>query len=312
MWATMFSDKPYVDAKGRWLVPDPVLGFRLNPAVEGVNSIGIRHVELSPEKQEGKMRIVVLGDSVAWEKNGFVSQLGDRLGERAEVVNAAIPGYTTYQERMLFEQELLPLNPDLLILQYCLNDNHQFLHHYRAEGGMLFTEEARRVLLPEEGEPLWWLPNWSYLGFRLRIAYARWRTPKREFPWEESVDFAPGWQDKRWEPFREHLRAMRNEMTEIGGRITVVMFPVGSQYRADLLEANRDYMLKPQRLMKAICEDLNVPLLDMYPVLAKHGGKELLPDNIHLNAKGHEIAVEVLLEHLTAGGLVALAGELAP
>ena len=59
--------------------------------------------------------------------------LADRVGA-VEVVNAAIPGYTTHQERLLFESGLDDARPELVLLQYCLNDNHRFLHRFDAQG----------------------------------------------------------------------------------------------------------------------------------------------------------------------------------
>ena len=305
-WTTLFSGGPPPGDENaeRGVLPDPIRGYRLNPSRPEINSLGMRNPEVSSSRLEGRTRIVVLGDSVAWPRDGFVKQLGDRLAGRAEVINAAVFGYTTYQERMFFEEAILPLAPDLLILQYCLNDNHQFLHRFNAEGGMLFTEEARRALLPDEGDPLGWLPKWSYLGVRLRIAYMRWQTPQREFPWEQHVDFAVAWQEPPWEAFQEHLRAMRDAMHGIGGRITVIMFPYGPQYRPDLLELDRDYVLKPQRLMKQICEELEVPWLDLYPVFGELGGQDRFPDNTHLNPEGHRIAASALYDHLLRQRLI--------
>ena len=306
VWTTLRTGgQPYIDEQLQHrILPDPLLGYRLNPTRENINSLGMRNAEVSPAKPEGLERIIVIGDSVAWPSNGFVKRVGDRLAGRAEVINAAIPGYTTYQERMFFERDLLALDPDLLVVQYCLNDNHRFLHNFNAKSGMLFTEEARRVLLPEEGDPLSWLPRWSYLALRLRIVYLRWRTPVHDFPWEGQLDFAVAWQEQRWESFREHLRAMRDAMRERGGDITVVMFPYGPQFRPDLLERDRDYVLKPQRLMKQICEETEISWLDMYPVLTEHGGRTRLPDKIHLDETGHDIATGAIYEHLTRNGLV--------
>ena len=58
-----------------WLVPDPDLGYRLNPEKDGVNDLGIRHGNIKAEKPDGLFRIIVLGDSVAWGKGGFVDLL---------------------------------------------------------------------------------------------------------------------------------------------------------------------------------------------------------------------------------------------
>lgn len=112
--------------RATWLVRDADLGFKLNPEMEAVNTLGIRHPEIDPHAT--LFTILILGDSVAWDARGFVSLLREELEftrqRRIEVVNASVPGYTTYQERVFFERDLAHLTPDLVILQYCANDNH--------------------------------------------------------------------------------------------------------------------------------------------------------------------------------------------
>ena len=38
---------------GEWVASDPKLGYRLNPAMDGINSLGIRHQEIPPSPQAG-------------------------------------------------------------------------------------------------------------------------------------------------------------------------------------------------------------------------------------------------------------------
>lgn len=305
-WTELISGAaPYsnLGSEGR-IVYDPELSYRLNPALPEVNSIGIRHDEIEREKTPGRMRIIVIGDSVAWPGNGFVHLLREKLGGQAEVVNAAVPGYTVYQERILLERYLIDYKPDLVIQQYCLNDNLRFLHRFSSKGGMIWTQEAQRALLPEEGDALSWLPNGSYLAVRLRLAYTRWSRPRHDFPWDGAFDFVRGWQDDAWSFFREQFDIIGQATDSVDARLTVVMFPYAPQFRPDLLAKDKDYVLKPQRLMKQICGEADVPLLDMYPILARAGGRELLPDRIHLSDEGHRITADALYEHLLSTGLI--------
>ena len=210
---------------GKWVIADPKLGYCLNPAMEGINSIGVRHPEIPRDKPAGGMRIIVLGDSVAWPENGFVSQLRTDLSGQSEVINAAVPGYTTYQERLLFEDHLYALRPDLLVLQYCLNDHHRFLHRFDADVNLLFTQEARQVLLPRQGDPLAWAPDWSYLAYHLRMVLFRRPQPNDGFRWQRRPDLAPAWREESWTQFRGHLTALGDDMVAIGGKMIVVLVP---------------------------------------------------------------------------------------
>jgi lysophospholipase L1-like esterase len=230
--------------------------------------------------------------------------LREKLGPRAEVINAAIPGYTVYQERILLERYLIDYKPDVIIQQYCLNDNLRFLHRFTEKGGMIWTQEAQRALFPQQGDPLAWLPSSSYLAVRLRLTYTRWTKPSTGYPWEDAFDFVKGWQDDGWTFFREQFGLIRKAADSVDARLTVIMFPFAPQFRADLLAKDETYVLKPQRVMKEICDEAGVPLLDMYPVLRDAGGAELLPDRIHLSEEGHRITAGALYEHLLVNGLI--------
>jgi len=39
-----------------------------------------------------------------------------------EIINSAVPGYSTFQELRFLERHGLKLDPDMMILQFCLND----------------------------------------------------------------------------------------------------------------------------------------------------------------------------------------------
>lgn len=296
---------------------DPEIGYRFNPARAGVNSLGIRNAEVPQQKSPGIARVIVLGDSVSAPADGYVSMLRERLQGRGEVINAAVPGYTTYQERRLLELYLLPLKPDLVVLQYCLNDNHQFLHRFDAGERMLFTEEARRALVPSGSGVLAWLARHSYLALRLRLALLGLQSRRGaisgpNYPWEDQADVAVAWQDETWKPFEQHLAAMQDELARRDGRLAVLMAPYRPQFDPALLARDRAYVFKPQRKMAEICAAYGVPLLDLYPVLSAHGGSSLFADNYHFNPAGHRLVAASLSDFLDHENLVAPASRSRP
>jgi lysophospholipase L1-like esterase len=298
-WRSFFSGAtPFSEfATGGLLIADPELGYRYNPAYPGINSLGIRGPEPARVKPPGTKRLLVLGDSVAVPPDGFVALLARRLAPPWEVINAAVPGYTTYQERRLLERDLLPLRPDLVVLQYCLNDNHPFLHRFDAQNRMLFTEEARRALLGSGG----WLARRSYLAFRLRLAWLQAVHRGGQYPWDDQPDVAVAWQDQSWPAFEQHLRAMRSQV-----RLVVLMAPYRPQFDPQVLARGPSHTLKPQAKMAEICDRLGVPLLDLYPALSRRGGAGLFTDHYHFNPGGHQIVAEVLAAFLARLGLVEL------
>ena len=300
-----FTAKHVDDSPGqqRWLVHDDALGYKLNPADPGVSSLGIRHREIPPDKPPGLFRVVVLGDSVAFDTDGFVTLLRNRSGAirtgEVEVVNAAIPGYTTYQERTLLERDLLAVKPDLVILQFCLNDNHRFLHMLTKSGKWLITPEAERVVEPEGQGPLARVLQSSQLIREVRLRLLNGLGFPNRFPWDSRADFAAAWQDRTWPDVEEHVRAMHDLLSALGARFAVIAVPFEPQFQQKLLERDKDYTLKPQRKLSEICARLEVPLLDLYKAFLAKRDRALFRDGIHLTPAGHEMVAEQLLEFLT-------------
>ena len=183
-------------------------------------------------------------------------------------------------------------------------ENNWRVHLQEPDTSMVeFRAEVDVKLLPG----LLLLPNWSYLAVRLRLFSDQWTRPRSRFPWDNALDFAPGWTDAGWDLYRAELSIMRKVTETAGGRLTIIMFPFAPQFREHLLAADKDYVLKPQRIMKQICDENGVPLLDMYPILAAAGGADLQPDRIHLSDEGHRITADALYEHLVSHNLIPAA-----
>jgi len=130
----------YEETSRLWLtyVPDPLLVFRLPAHEQGTyqgvmvstNALGFRDRELEP-KQDGELRILLLGDSITFgygvtaeETYGrkLESILSSRLGRRVRTVNAGIGGFNTVQEYALLEHDVSAIDPDIVALMYLPND----------------------------------------------------------------------------------------------------------------------------------------------------------------------------------------------
>lgn len=112
--------------------------WRVTPDEDsGVNSAGFRDRNATAtEKPDGAYRIVCIGDSVTFgapvhlnpPEKTFPKQLESLIGKRfgsdkIEVLNAASPGYTSYQGLKQLKHRLLKYEPDLLIVQFGINDS---------------------------------------------------------------------------------------------------------------------------------------------------------------------------------------------
>lgn len=211
-YAATEGDVPRSDqGTGGWLIAEPIVGYRYNPAAANVNSLGLRSAELSLEKTPGRRRVIVLGDSVSRmceqkhdPENVFPSLVARDFGSRAEIVNAAVVGYTTYQQRLLFEHDLVAYRPDVVVIQYTLNDNEKFMHRWHRDKKLKLTEYARRTLLMRDDDPLAALPGGSYLLTRL-VYNLSLLTDQREYEWELAPGFIRAWRDDSWPLFEEQL-----------------------------------------------------------------------------------------------------------
>ncbi len=98
-----------------------------------INNLGFRDQEDVGPKQAHERRILLLGDSITF---GYDIDFKDTYGEQLEkmlndykrttidyrVLNSGVLGYNTVQEAELLRLKYDTVNPDLIIVGYCLND----------------------------------------------------------------------------------------------------------------------------------------------------------------------------------------------
>lgn len=129
-----------VDPRPRLWRPDPTLGFAnarhldlraFGDVVGRTNAQGFRaDREYAAERHGGSLRVLGIGDSVTWgtrvdEDESFLGVLRTRLQAEdpgAEVINAGVVGYSTWQEALFLEKYGLPLRPDVVLVNFCSND----------------------------------------------------------------------------------------------------------------------------------------------------------------------------------------------
>ncbi len=120
------------------LVYEPIPNFEFEGEVRyfyefrGIsNGLGFRDRDHDVTKPPGVYRILVLGDSIAMglrtddTDDIFPSALERTLrasGRNVEVLNFGVSGYNTQQEVAMLADRGLAFDPDLVVLQYCLND----------------------------------------------------------------------------------------------------------------------------------------------------------------------------------------------
>ena len=120
-----------------------------------INRYGFREREFETPKPPGVYRIVVLGDSLTW---GYGLALEERYtaiaearlnqastGRRYEVLAFANPGDSTIRQRDLLEEYKGEIDPDLIVVGFCLNDPQWRDQDYSVERQELRRSLAGRV-----------------------------------------------------------------------------------------------------------------------------------------------------------------------
>ena len=125
-------------------IDDPILNWRFVPnstvqdgkVVSHYNSAGFRDREHAAAKPVGIARIVVVGDSVT-EGSGvgqeelFASYVQALLGSRYEIINLGMSGLNTPQEIHILDVEGMKYAPDIVVVNFILNDC-DFYSEFRA------------------------------------------------------------------------------------------------------------------------------------------------------------------------------------
>jgi hypothetical protein len=107
------------------------------------NRFGFREREVAVPKPTGTLRVLVLGDSLTWgaglSENERYSNLLERHlrddfpGRAMEVLNFGISGGPTVQERDILKRYIDSVQPDLVIVGFCLNDLQPYGQNYSPE-----------------------------------------------------------------------------------------------------------------------------------------------------------------------------------
>lgn len=282
--------------------PNRALRYVPNPGHHDINASGYRDRERSATKPPGVVRVVVIGDSVAYgycDPGQEPFPIGERFTEVAsrelgcvtgapctvDIVNLGVSGYDTEQEVAFFVEKGLRLGPDVVVVAFSLND---------------FGEAAREIesFREQQGWPL--LRRYSRPVVRAAIdRSALVRLLAARLPFVEHGDPRP-------ELGFDRLHALA---AEHGFRVVVAVFPRFDVHGTDALSARH------HDLALQLARDRGFDTLDLRPHFAASPAgltSECGPE--HPDRRGHELAGRVLAAQLAkylpahSGGEAAIAG----
>jgi lysophospholipase L1-like esterase len=290
---------------------DAPLRWRFSPG-GGRNSLGLRNRELAA-KRPSTLRMLVIGDSLVWSgetSSGplYTEVLEERLNTRSltngnsfEVINAGIPGYTTYQELEFLKIYGLDMDPDIVILGFVFNDVYYKYLHKPTKEKLLGREPAAHLHHFDTGSFPGILFARSHLAHQLvGIGEIFWKriVGRAVFPFEWRGDFYLAWRDYSWNHTRRLLGEMHALLRDRGVSLVVLVFPISDQVNHEYRKVDEAFVLYPQRKIHEICEDYGIPMLDLTGTIYREGGVTLYRDYLHLNGKGNDVVANELERYM--------------
>jgi len=203
---------------------DPYLRYELMPnsqygAYTTINASGFRGPDYPVEKPAKTFRIIMLGDSETLsialpETQTLAAQLESLLNKNSsgynyQVFNFGVEGYGTQQELEQLKSKGLKYKPDLVILNYCLNDPDPGEYYFSKTFLMRHSALAR------------------YFTFRIRKALIK-RERRRLGIRTEIEHFYYYHQPKYFIPIQEAILEIADTAKKAGGKLALIIFPTSS------------------------------------------------------------------------------------
>ena len=247
-------------------------------------------------------RVLLLGDSIAfgsflqYEKS-FGPQLerylNDHMPESVGIWNASVPGYNTGQEAVRFGAVSPIVRPQVVIVEYCMNDYHERVR--LTSGGVLDATGAGA----DKPFTAMALVNSSlaFIFFKEKVKDAQ-RVWPEAFPtfthYIHHIDQKAGWKESE-----QALLQIQQQAEKIGAKLLVVVFPVEQQLRIG--------ERRPQDRLKQFSSEHHIEMLDLYAALSARWREGLyvdywnqvkMADKLHLNEQGHRIVTDQIGKYL--------------
>ena len=114
------------EGEGKCYRPSLTLGYEPRPGTCQFNDAGFEAPGYKMDKPPGTFRVLVLGDSLsagqAWVRYAETKLRAAAPGKRIELWNGGIPGFDTCSELRMLQERGWAVKPDLVLLQFCVND----------------------------------------------------------------------------------------------------------------------------------------------------------------------------------------------
>jgi hypothetical protein len=251
---------------------NPYLRYELIPHSKvnniSINSDGFRGPEYLVPKAKNAFRIIMLGDSETFsymlaQKDALANQLEALLNKNSsslyyEVLNFGVEGYNTLQELEQLKTKGLKYHPDLIILNYCLNDPEPGEYYFNKTFLMRHTALVR------------------YFTYRIKKAMIK--RERKKLKLRNEVDhYFYLHQPKYFMHVKEAILEMADIAKSRGGKLVFVIFPASSLEVKDFKENYPYYPL--HTLVKSIMTD-DIIFIDLIEEFKRLG---MSPQDVSIN-----------------------------
>lgn len=306
---------------------DPEVRYVLAPNQQGwiddgfvtTNSRGFRGGEVEVPKPQGRVRIVALGDSVAfgWGVNDadtFCRQLEQEWkmrhpGVDLDVVNLAVPGYATRQEVALLKRNLAALQPDVVLVGFYENDLPDTIDDRGTSGTRVDASNARSgQVLRMNPVPSSWLEREARRSRAIYTASHAAKTLMHRGEGKQGSSMELDLLESRrsaeletaWQRVSAQLEDLRASAVVFHFTAGIIVLPPREQVLG--LYPDSDY----QKRIAEIADRLGLFVIDPLPALkagARNKVSLFVPyDRNHPSPAGHRLIAQSIVEYLNQHG----------
>ena len=286
---------------------NPYLLFEFAPGVrheQGVevviNSLGLRGPEPEMPKPSGMRRIITTGDSSVFGfgvpgESVFSEVAADALGDGVEAINAAIPGYSSYQSINLLRLRALQTEPDLFVIGNIWSDNN--FDSFVDKDLLATTTGYERSAVARLQRLLSVSAIYRVADWKLRV---RERSNKiRTVSWQVGSQQHIGLRRVAINDYAANLEILVGMAKEAGAEVVFLLLANEEDVRSHV---GGDKAWTPYReVMREAAARHGAPVVEV-PELFRASGlskEELFLDEMHPTAAGHRLMGEALAAVLT-------------
>lgn len=251
---------------------NPYLRYELLPNAKSarisVNSDGFRGPEYSLTKPANTFRIIMLGDSetlsfMLAQSDALAAQLESLLNQKSgliryEIFNFGVEGYNIFQELEMLKTKGLKYNPDLIILNYVLNDPEPGEYYFKETFFMRHSTLVR------------------YFSYRIKKTLIR-RERKRLNIKTEVDNYYYYHKPKYFVSVKEAILEMADIAGGRGNKLVVVIFPVSS---IEIKDFKENY---PYRQLHELVRSINSDNIIFIDLIDEFNRLKMTPQEVSIN-----------------------------